>query len=91
MIASSTAETSSREGEQGGQALYEWIDSRAIDAGLDSELVHYLAASAALLTLGAKLGMQHRKNLPTRFDRVDSHIAKCRGSEPLLAILIIDT
>ncbi len=75
------------DGEQEGEALYEWIDSRAIDAGLDSELVHYLAASAALLTLGAKLGMQHRENLPTWFDRVDSHIAKCRGSEPLLAIL----
>lgn len=70
-----------------GAALYEWMDSRANEAGLDHELVHFLAATVALATLGAKLGIQHRDNVPMWFARIGSHLGACRGSGPLAAIL----
>jgi tetratricopeptide (TPR) repeat protein len=67
--------------------LYEWIVSSVADAGQAAELSHYFATAIALTALGAKLGLQHRENVPMWFDRVHEHIGACDGIAPLLAML----
>ncbi len=68
-------------------ALYEWIFATGAQAGLEDELVEYLAASLALTTLGAKISAQHREDVPMWFDRVERHIDSCAGTTLLRAHL----
>jgi len=68
-------------------ALYEWIAATGTQAGLDDELVEYMAASVALTTLGAKISAQHREDVPMWFDRAERHIGSCRGTMLLRAVL----